>query len=490
MKGAQYPQKTIIAGKIDHYNPEVSFDVSAVRIGFYNYDVDLHIDGKGNFHAVFQSYIPQTVYLRYNVNFALLLFPGDSLFVSIDGNSGKDRPTLLRSVKFGGANTEINQQIGKFQEMLFSSDVYNRHLDQQRATKEYDVEQYVKYNEDLRQKYIEIYNRFVREVKPNEISRQWAQDDVESFYYQNIGFYPQNYKTAKNILPTDTIRVVPDNYFAQLEPKLPIRYLNLMNSNALSSYCAAFQFYIQDKLKKSRKNDDKWMFLGDVLYIPVEVEEKESVPLNARINFVQDTLLREIMLTYYFSQQLLKQEIKEFEKYTGVVEKYIREPFLKEPLYELYKLVKYRTDNPELYSKAVLREVNTSSVKDVFNDIIASNRGKVIYIDFWGTWCGPCLSRFPDSKKMESELENKNVAFVYICLQSNKEQYLAVLSKYQLGGQHYLLTTRQSEEIQTILEISGIPFYVLIDANGVVKEKGNHLGPSSNTMQKILDMCP
>ena len=45
----------------------------------------------------------------------------------------------------------------------------------------------------------------------------------------------------------------------------------------------------------------------------------------------------------------------------------------------------------------------------------------------------------------------------------------------QCNGQHYLLSKTQSAEMRNLLKIEGIPFYMLIDKSGVIKEKGNHL---------------
>lgn len=54
---------------------------------------------------------------------------------------------------------------------------------------------------------------------------------------------------------------------------------------------------------------------------------------------------------------------------------------------------------------------------------------------------------------------------------------MATLSLHQLAGQHYLLTRQQSQEMRKLLGIQGIPFYALIDAKGILIEKGNHLRP-------------
>ena len=121
------------------------------------------------------------------------------------------------------------------------------------------------------------------------------------------------------------------------------------------------------------------------------------------------------------------------------------------------------------------------------DDIFQQNKGKVVYVDFWGTWCGPCLAEMPNSKIVEHELMDEDVIFVYICLESEEKQWKTTLEKLQLGGHHYHLSRQQSSEIRTLFSITGIPFYLLIDKNGIIKEKGSHLRPL-NVKNKILEM--
>lgn len=142
-----------------------------------------------------------------------------------------------------------------------------------------------------------------------------------------------------------------------------------------------------------------------------------------------------------------------------------------------------------LYTDAVLREADGSSAKKIFEEILAFNEGKVVYLDFWATWCGPCLSEFPNSKRLEEELKDQDVSFVYLCLESDKEKYLATLSSYQLGGQHYFLSKQQSADVRKMFEITGIPFYVVINKEGVIQETGSHLRPmvAKPVVEKLLN---
>jgi len=155
----------------------------------------------------------------------------------------------------------------------------------------------------------------------------------------------------------------------------------------------------------------------------------------------------------------------------------IIQPYLKVPLLNLYHKTLGNLDKPELASSSILNKLNDSSIKSDIDRIISSNRGKVIYLDCWATWCGPCIAEMPNSKLLMDEYKTKNVAFVFICLDSDEKSWKAVISKYSLMGQHFFLNKEQSSDFRKVFGINGIPHYILIHKTGAIAENRT-LGPS------------
>ncbi len=81
--------------------------------------------------------------------------------------------------------------------------------------------------------------------------------------------------------------------------------------------------------------------------------------------------------------------------------------------------------------------------KQLLDSVVATNIGRVICVDCWGTWCKGCLEEMPYIKQLMSELEGENVAFVFLCMESKKSNWEKVIKKLQLGGQQILLTKEQ-----------------------------------------------
>lgn len=130
---------------------------------------------------------------------------------------------------------------------------------------------------------------------------------------------------------------------------------------------------------------------------------------------------------------------------------------------------------------------NTASISEqsLYNDILNKNKGKVIYVDFWGTWCSPCIEQFPYAKKLHSEFENKDVSFVFLCCKSRKEAAENIIKKYQLKGQQYILSQKQYEDFERQFEIAGLPRYVLIDKKGDIYSENASRPESEQTKIEI-----
>jgi thiol-disulfide isomerase/thioredoxin len=194
-----------------------------------------------------------------------------------------------------------------------------------------------------------------------------------------------------------------------------------------------------------------------------------------------------MVLTECFRQHLDNSDIRLYEKYKNIVNEYIVEPFLKEPLDELYTEVKNRIENPILATSAYLKKLENTTAKQLIDSVLSSNDGHVIYLGCWATWCGPCKAEMPHSKELMEELENQNVAFVFLCIDSEEDLWKASLAELQIDGQHYFLSREQSADLRAVFEVQGIPHYFLIDQKGTIVEKGSHLRPN-NVKDKILGL--
>ena len=113
--------------------------------------------------------------------------------------------------------------------------------------------------------------------------------------------------------------------------------------------------------------------------------------------------------------------------------------------------------------------------KTLFEHIIAPFQGYVIYVDVWGTWCGPCraaMEKVPALKKM---LEGKPVVYLYFCNNSPEDAWRIFIQQKHLNTDnaiHYNLPQEQENAIERYLEVSGFPTYRLVDTTGQLMPGG------------------
>jgi thiol-disulfide isomerase/thioredoxin len=114
--------------------------------------------------------------------------------------------------------------------------------------------------------------------------------------------------------------------------------------------------------------------------------------------------------------------------------------------------------------------------------------GKYVYIDVWATWCGPCRAEIPFLKKVEEKYHDKNIAFVSISVDVDKdlEKWKKFVEEKQLGGIQLFADKNWNSDFMKSFSINSIPRFILIDPSGKVAS-ADAARPSSPKLQEQLD---
>jgi thiol-disulfide isomerase/thioredoxin len=122
-------------------------------------------------------------------------------------------------------------------------------------------------------------------------------------------------------------------------------------------------------------------------------------------------------------------------------------------------------------------------------DIIEQQKGKVVYLDFWATWCLPCLQSMPAAKDLAQSLNTLPITFIYIALDDNAETWQKVIAKMDIPANttrlHYRAPRREAEPVLAAFYAHAIPHYVIFDKNG--RPVAPHAtSPAEKTTEKKL----
>ncbi len=96
-------------------------------------------------------------------------------------------------------------------------------------------------------------------------------------------------------------------------------------------------------------------------------------------------------------------------------------------------------------------------------------KGKIVYVDVWATWCGPCKEEFPYSGSLIKEFEqNGEVAFLFVSVDKNAETWKKYLKEDNPPKGIHIneLKVKQHPSVYMSYKIWGIPRYILIDRDG------------------------
>jgi thiol-disulfide isomerase/thioredoxin len=96
-------------------------------------------------------------------------------------------------------------------------------------------------------------------------------------------------------------------------------------------------------------------------------------------------------------------------------------------------------------------------------------RGKVVLLDFWASWCGPCRKENPNVVALYDKYKDAGFTVMSVSLDNNRDNWLAAIKKDNLSWPNHVSDLRQwQNEVAKLYRVSGIPFTVLIDKDGKV----------------------
>ena len=365
----------------------------------------------------------------------LFLEPGDQLHIDADL---LDLPHSLRFSGQGAANNQFLAALrSRFSDYLridykdLAVDAHRQMIDQRRLEMTRFLDEGCAQGE-LTPAFIDYYRA--------EITYEWAKLVVS---------YPFNYMFA-NGNKNEGPRAVPADYHDALDQVELVdeaaigttHYRTFLGRNFLRLEMAAYEGIQLEQLSESQRQDlfetytrynqAKRLLHGKVLYF-----------------FLAGEIVRDFQHGHFDQgEQRLAEFLQDnpYPEYTEVVEEVVRETSKLKP----------GQPAPDF----TLDDLQGQSVS------LSDFKGQAVFLDFWASWCGPCIEDFPYLEQIKQQTRDQKVVFLSISLDSRADEWHQAVDEHGLTGVHVHAPDGRQVAVDQLYQVRGIPSYFLVGPDG------------------------
>ena len=224
------------------------------------------------------------------------------------------------------------------------------------------------------------------------------------------------------------------------------------------------QIYSQKSKSMNEFHNNHRDFINELFQQSSAIARNENIQkvLGLKVGFATDIMASQDMCRSIVSEMtpVSDQKLIAFQKT-------INTPFIANYIALKNNETKAKIEANKNLSGSKVNEVPKTEGDKIFDAIMVKYKGKVVYVDFWATWCAPCRSGIEQIKPLKDEMANENVAFVYITNQTSpKTTYDNMIPT--IKGEHYRVSADEWNVLCGMFKISGIPHSVLVGKDGKV----------------------
>ena len=429
----------------------ISFEYQQTPIYHTPVTVEVPLDEKGCLAVELPFTEAQMASVNLDEEVKLFLEPGDQLHIDADL---LDLPQSLRFSGQGAANNQFLAALrSRFPDYLrigyknLEVDTFRNMIDQRRLELESFLEEGCSQYQ-LTPAFIDYYRA--------EITYEWAKLVVS---------YPFNYMFA-NGNKNEGSRAVPADYHDALDQVELVdeaaigttHYRTFLGRNFLRLEMAAYEGIQLEQLSESQRQDlfetytrynqAKRLLHGKVLYF-----------------FLAGEIVRDFQHGHFDQgEQRLAEFLRDnpYPEYTEVVEEVVRETSKLKP----------GQPAPDF----TLDDLQGQSVS------LSDFKGQAVFLDFWASWCGPCIEDFPYLEQIKQQTRDQKVVFLSISLDSSADEWRQAVDEHGLTGVHVHAPDGRQVAVDQLYQVRGIPSYFLVGPDG---RMDGHVGHVSDVEEEV-----
>ncbi|MEK9620209.1 MAG: TlpA disulfide reductase family protein [Flavobacteriales bacterium] len=324
----------------------------------------------------------------------------------------------------------------------------------------------------------------------------------ETLKYSGIGEKPNNFNASyflfneKNAIDSETYKKMENQEYFDYQLKTHASLMKLLNESEienekfLESQADKFRFQMLNNLINKLGED---YFAGKTKAIITQYLDTETNKIDFKdsVMFASNNDYR-YFLSSYFVAGLTSGDLKTLELYNEELLEMQKKSIvttLKRGIsfYNMDKLDLYY----QTYVKLAANDKGINRIKEKYDRIktlkkgspsptfnypdtsgknisLESLKGKLVYVDVWATWCGPCKAQIPFLKQLEEKYREEDIAFVSLSIDQlkNISKWKDMIVDKELEGIQIIADKAWRSKFVTDYVIEGIPRFILIDKDG------------------------
>ncbi|HAS43331.1 MAG TPA: hypothetical protein DCS93_22820 [Microscillaceae bacterium] len=443
-------QNTVnISGDIQQYKvTQVSIYYYAEFIRYSKKTFNAQLSEQGKFSIDIPLKQKQPAFFKYGrIDVPILLEPGKPLRLSTNAND------LLSTLKFFGKNGAENQFLAAYyQEFMANGKQYKIYDYLERM----NPDEFLTYLKTQHQAQMNLLKKYQRQQNLNEAFVQYQTRMFEVQRWKNLLVYPEN----KVFLIKGKL-ILPKDYYSQLPQSFPWKDEWVRSTD----YQYLVSLYLKHKFRQ--KNPEKTSTRDYYNFVKKTIEGKKAPQLLSH-------QLAKIVCGGLTSGDFPLAKLQTMYDDCLALN---RLPALEKLLKAQYQVAK-QLDKGQAAPAFTLTNIEGKQVS------LSDFRGKVVFLDFWASWCPPCMRQVPHAKKLKEKLKAEPVVFLYISVDQNAKMWKRAVERKQIEGIH-LNAPGIKNSVTHAYNVRAFPHYIIIDKEGKIWHR-NAKRPSRGAYQQIM----
>lgn len=473
----------IYCGYIKGYTPRIwikTFNVyvNDIITGDQNEYVG-KINSDGSFCVKFPLYTPNEVIVNSTLfSTSAYVEPGKTLFQMLDPESSSG------SYFYMGELAKLNSDLKKLDKInnRSFSEVTEKILDMKPSD-------YKAFCLNSMQRDLDALNTAMQDKTICAKAGQVKKMNITFMYLSNTMEYKRVFESVyreKNKIPWEqrTLPIKVDS--------LTSEYFNFLSNEVVNNPLAVISTYYVSFISRFGNSDifKKPVIVIDTVY---EDSQKSIDKANSNMNAarkrsrmrseilekelgIKPGLAIDLMNTQDLCRSIVKDDSPISDSELKTIQREMNTPFISEYIAHFNEKSKINIEASKKKIAAIAKEVPKTEADKLFDEIMKRYKGKVVYVDFWATWCGPCRAGMEQIKPLKEELTSEDIAFVYITGPTSPLGTWANMIP-DIKGEHYRVSSDEWNYLSSKFNIIGIPHYMLVGKNGeIINPHLDHMG--------------